>query len=102
MTRFPLHDRCRQGSPAPRAPAWLQDNHCCLGRPAAGKAAAMLAAQLGESHPYVAELALGVTHDGGLGGCDDDVEFAFALDAILDILERRRDDDSAASRKENP
>jgi hypothetical protein len=51
----------------------------------------MMAAQLGESHPYVAEMALGVTHDGGLGGCDDDVEFAFALDAILDILERRRD-----------
>jgi len=66
------------------------------------EAAAMLAAQLGESHPYVAEMALGVTHDGGLGGCDDEVEFAFALDAILDILERRRDDDSAASRKENP
>jgi hypothetical protein len=55
------------------------------------EAAAMMAAQLGESHPYVAEMALGVTHDGGLGGCDDDVEFAFALDAILDILERRRD-----------
>ena len=55
------------------------------------EAAAMLATQLGESHPYVAEMALGVTHDGGLGGCDDDVEFAFALDAILDVLERRHD-----------
>jgi hypothetical protein len=31
-----------------------------------------------------------VTHDGGLGGCDDDVEFAFALDLIVDGLERLR------------
>jgi AcrR family transcriptional regulator len=60
------------------------------------EAAAMLAAQLATTHPYVAEMALGVTHEGGLGGCDDDVEFEFALDAILDILERRRDDASAA------
>ena len=29
-----------------------------------------------------------VSHDGGLGGCDDDVEFAFGLDLILDGLER--------------
>ena len=49
-----------------------------------------MAAALAESHPYVSEMALGVTHDGGLGGCDDDVEFAFGLDLILDGLERRR------------
>jgi AcrR family transcriptional regulator len=40
--------------------------------------------------PHVAELALAATHDGGLGGCDDDAEFAFALDVILEGLERRR------------
>ena len=50
-----------------------------------------MAAALAESHPYVSEMALGVTHDGGLGGCDDDVEFAFGLDLILDGLERLRD-----------
>jgi AcrR family transcriptional regulator len=54
-------------------------------------AAAMLAEQLGATHPYVAEMAVAATHDGALGGCDDDVEFAFALDVILDGLERLRD-----------
>jgi AcrR family transcriptional regulator len=49
-----------------------------------------MAAALAESHPYVSEMAVGVTHDGGLGGCDDDVEFAFGLDLILDGLERLR------------
>jgi AcrR family transcriptional regulator len=48
----------------------------------------VFAEQVGATHPYVAEMALGVTHEGGLGGCDDDVEFAFALDVMLDGLER--------------
>jgi len=50
-----------------------------------------MAAAMADSHPYVAEMALGVTHEGALGGCDDDVEFAFGLDLILDGLERLRD-----------
>jgi hypothetical protein len=33
---------------------------------------------------------LATTHEGGLGGCDTDVEFVFALDAMLDSLERMR------------
>jgi AcrR family transcriptional regulator len=49
-----------------------------------------MAAALAGSHPYVAEMALGATHEGALGGCDDDVEFAFGLDLILDGLERLR------------
>ena len=49
-----------------------------------------MAAAVADSHPYVAEMALGATHDGALGGCDDDVEFAFGLDLILDGLERLR------------
>lgn len=40
--------------------------------------------------PHIAELAAAVTHDGPLGGCDDDTEFAFALDILLDGLERHR------------
>jgi AcrR family transcriptional regulator len=47
-----------------------------------------MAAALADSHPYVAEMALRATHEGALGGCDDDVEFAFGLDLILDGLER--------------
>jgi AcrR family transcriptional regulator len=57
-------------------------------------AAALLARQLAAVFPRLGELALAATHEGGLGGCDDDVEFAFGLDLILDGLERRR----AASR----
>jgi AcrR family transcriptional regulator len=52
--------------------------------------AAFFAREMAATHPYVAEMALAVSHDGGLGGCDDDVEFAFGLDLILDGLERQR------------
>jgi AcrR family transcriptional regulator len=40
------------------------------------------------AYPRVAELAMEVRHEGGLGNCDDDVEFAFGLDLILDGLGR--------------
>ncbi len=39
--------------------------------------------------PHVAELAAAASHDGGLGGCDDDAEFVFALDLVLDGLGAR-------------
>jgi AcrR family transcriptional regulator len=52
------------------------------------EAAAALANQLGASHPYVVEMALAVTHKGALGPCDDDAEFEFVLDFILDGLAR--------------
>ena len=39
--------------------------------------------------PRVTELAMSVSHEGVLGACDDDIEFAFGLDLILDGLERR-------------
>ena len=54
------------------------------------EAAAALASTLGATHPYVVEMALAVTHQGALGRCDDDAEFAFALDFILDGLARIR------------
>ena len=40
--------------------------------------------------PNIAELALAADHEGGLGGCDDDAEFAFAIDLIIDGLAARR------------
>jgi AcrR family transcriptional regulator len=40
--------------------------------------------------PRVSEMAQSVSHDGVLGACDDDVEFAFGLDLVLDGLERLR------------
>jgi AcrR family transcriptional regulator len=50
--------------------------------------AAQLQNQLGATHPYVVEMALAVTHSGTLGACDDATEFAYALDFILDGLDR--------------
>jgi AcrR family transcriptional regulator len=52
--------------------------------------AAAFAAQLADRYPNVAAIALAASHEGGLGGCDDDVEFAFGLDLILEGLEARR------------
>jgi AcrR family transcriptional regulator len=52
------------------------------------EAAAVLESQLGATHPYVVEMALAVTHSGILGPCDDDAEFALALDFLLDGLGR--------------
>jgi AcrR family transcriptional regulator len=53
-------------------------------------AAAAIVAALSASYPNVGKLAAAATHDGPLGGCDDDVEFAFGLDLILDGLDRAR------------
>jgi AcrR family transcriptional regulator len=52
------------------------------------ESAARLSHELGRTHPYVVEMALAVTHTGALGPCDDDAEFVFALDLILDGLGR--------------
>jgi AcrR family transcriptional regulator len=49
--------------------------------------AAMVRALAG--YPRISELARSVSHDGDLGPCDDDIEFAFGLDLILDGLERQ-------------
>lgn len=52
--------------------------------------AAMVARELADNYPYAAEMAMAVSHDGGLGGCDDDLEFEFGLDLILDGFEQLR------------
>jgi AcrR family transcriptional regulator len=46
--------------------------------------------EMGQAFPNIAELALAIRHEGGLGGCDDDVEFRFGIDLILEGLERLR------------
>lgn len=58
-------------------------------RPSPAVAAAQAALWV-DSLPHLAELTMAASHDGPLGGCDDDEEFAFSLDLILDGLERRR------------
>ncbi len=62
--------------------------------------------QMAEVYPYITELAMAITHDAETtvgGGCDDQFEFEFGLDLILDGLERLRESDSAAqSRSGSP
>jgi AcrR family transcriptional regulator len=50
------------------------------------EAAASLPDEFAAAFPYATEMALAVTHGGALGPCDDDGEFEFALDFILDGL----------------
>lgn len=52
--------------------------------------AAAMVREMAASYPYIMELTQAVSHEGGLGGCDDDVEFAFGLDLILDGLDALR------------
>jgi AcrR family transcriptional regulator len=51
---------------------------------------ATFARELAKTYPSVGAIALAASHEGGLGGCDDDLEFVFGLDLILDGLERLR------------
>jgi AcrR family transcriptional regulator len=53
-------------------------------------AAPSLPPEFAAAFPYAAEMALAVAHGGALGPCDDDSEFEFALDFILDGLGRLR------------
>jgi AcrR family transcriptional regulator len=53
------------------------------------EATAAFAAQLASAYPNIAAIAGAASHEGGLGGCDDDYEFAFGLDLILEGLQRR-------------
>ena len=59
-------------------------------------AAAAFGAQLAAAYPNVAAIAMAASHEDGLGGCDDDYEFAFGLDLILDGLERRKAEGTSA------
>lgn len=51
--------------------------------------AARMAQAMAVSYPSLGAMAMAASHDGALGGCDDDFEFAFGLDLILDGLGRR-------------
>ena len=59
------------------------------------EAAAIMSRSMADRWPHITELALAASHDGGLGRCDDDVEFYFGLDLILDGLDRLRDAQAA-------
>jgi AcrR family transcriptional regulator len=58
--------------------------------PPTPEASAALAQVMASRYPNVAELAAAASHEGVLGACDDDVEFAFGLDLVLDGLERAK------------
>ena len=58
------------------------------------EATAAMAQQMAGRYPHIAELVMAITHDptSVVGrGCDDQFEFEFALDLMLDGLERLRD-----------
>jgi AcrR family transcriptional regulator len=60
------------------------------------EAVAMMSRQMAAHYPHLAELMTVVYHDPEStlgGGCDDQFEFEFGLDLILDGLERLRDSD---------
>jgi AcrR family transcriptional regulator len=55
---------------------------------------AEMARAMADRYPFIAELIRSISHDDAstVGpGCDDQFEFEFALDLMLDGLERRRD-----------
>jgi AcrR family transcriptional regulator len=53
--------------------------------------AAIMIEQMADEYPYLTEIIMDASHDNEstLGWCDDQVEFEFGLDLILDGLERR-------------
>jgi AcrR family transcriptional regulator len=53
----------------------------------------LMVQQMAAEYPHLAEMLKVVTHDADttLGWCDDQFEFEFGLDLLLDGLERRRD-----------
>ena len=54
---------------------------------------AIAAQQMAEAYPYISEMAAAISHDDAsvVGqGCDDQFEFEFALDLMLDGLDRLR------------
>ncbi|WP_326589535.1 TetR/AcrR family transcriptional regulator C-terminal domain-containing protein [Streptomyces sp. NBC_01294] len=58
---------------------------------------------LAAHYPHIAELAATAAHDGGStvgGGCDDQFEFEFALDLLLDGFESLRRQGWTSARKE--
>jgi AcrR family transcriptional regulator len=67
------------------------------GAPTADAEAAAMMAQMADRFPNIVGMLADAVHDdpdGTLGFCDDQFEFEFALDLILEGLERRRAADS--------
>jgi AcrR family transcriptional regulator len=61
---------------------------------------AMLVREMEAGYPHIAEMVGAVYHDDASivgGGCDDQVEFEFALDLLLDGLDRCRQHQAASS-----
>jgi hypothetical protein len=54
---------------------------------------------MAETYPYISEMTAAISHDDAsvVGmGCDDQFEFEFALDLMLEGLERLRRNDSTS------
>ena len=93
-TRHPsrrrLLDRRRHTRPCTSSAAGCSGSPgiCSKIRPPIRRPRPALPAEFAAAFPYAAEMAVAVAHGGALGPCDDDSEFEFALDFILDGLGR--------------
>ncbi len=66
---------------------------------------AIVAQQMADRYPHISEMVAAISHDEGsvVGlGCDDQVEFEFALDLMLDGLERLRERAGRSREEERP
>ena len=61
--------------------------------------------EMAQQFPYITELVAAISHDQGsvVGpGCDDHFEFEFALDLLLDGIEKLRQQELTAARSDGP
>ena len=61
--------------------------------------------EMARRYPYITELAMAISHDEAsvVGpGCDDQFEFEFALDLLLDGLDKLRDRSPAQAAPTQP
>jgi len=78
-----------------RAVGFSQELFVTEGNEVSPEEAAVMFQQMGGAFPHLTELMRIVTHDpdSTIGGCDDQFEFEFGLDLLLDGLERLRQRD---------
>jgi hypothetical protein len=68
--------------------------------PGVGDASPAIPPELARAYPHIAEIVQAISHDPGsvVGlGCDDQFEFEFALDLLLDGIERLRQRDERSA-----
>jgi AcrR family transcriptional regulator len=75
-----------------RALGFTQELYDDSGKGGADADAVMMLEEMASAYPHITDMVAGIAHDAGttLGWCDDQFEFEFALDLLLDGLDRVR------------